>query len=199
MIFARDILSRQPGADIVFDVKSSRRLNALIGNYGGRPVLWKTGHSLMREKIRELDAPLGGEYSGHIFFNDRWFGFDDGMYAAARLVEILSLREQSLDEILDTLPTAVSTNEILIPVPEQRKFSLIDELTNSDAFKDCKLITIDGLRIEFGDGWGLVRASNTSAALTLRFEGTSEEDLKAIQQRLKDELLSIEPDLDISF
>ena len=199
MIFARDLLSRQPGADIVFDIKSTNRLKAFIGNYGGRPVLWKTGHSFMREKMRELDAPLGGEYSGHIFFNDRWFGFDDGMYAAARLVEIISLREQTLDEILDSLPTAFSSNEHLIQVPEQRKFSLIDELSDSDAFDDCKLITIDGLRIEFGGGWGLVRASNTSPALTLRFEGSSKEDLKDIRERLKAELLNIEPNLNIDF
>lgn len=199
LIFARDILSRQPGADIVFDVKSTRRLNALIGKYGGRPVLWKTGHSFMREKVRELDAPLGGEYSGHIFFNDRWFGFDDGMYAAARLIEIISLREQSLDDMLDTLPPAESSPEYRVPVADNEKFSLIETLSDSAAFDDCKLITIDGLRVEMGESWGLVRASNTSPQLTLRFEGSNKESLLAIKQRLKSALMDIKPDLTLEF
>ena len=199
MIFARDVLSRQPGADIVFDVKSTRRLNTLVGNYGGRPVIWKTGHSFMREKVRELDAPLGGEYSGHIFFNDRWYGFDDGMYAAARLVEIISLREQSLDDIVDTLPTGFSSNEYRVEVPEERKFTLVEELSSHGDFGDGKAITVDGLRIEFSDGWGLVRTSNTSASLTLRFEGASQEALDRIRETLKAELLRIEPDLTLDF
>ncbi|UTW44431.1 phosphomannomutase/phosphoglucomutase [bacterium SCSIO 12696] len=198
MIFARDVLSRQPGADVVFDVKSTRRLNALIGNYGGRPVIWKTGHSFMREKVRELDAPLGGEYSGHIFFNDRWFGFDDGMYAAARLVEIISLREQSLDDIVSTLPKAVASNEYRVTVPEADKFSLVEALANSEAFEDCKIIDIDGLRIEAGDSWGLVRASNTSAELTLRFEGNDEDSLQAMKDRLSSELLALAPQLTLN-
>ncbi|MDM3870539.1 phosphomannomutase/phosphoglucomutase [Porticoccus sp. W117] len=199
MIFARDVLSRQPGADIVFDVKSTRRLNALIGNYGGRPVIWKTGHSFMREKVSELDAPLGGEYSGHIFFNDRWYGFDDGMYAAARLVEIISLREQSLDDIYDTLPNAEASPEYRVQVPEQEKFALVEALADSDAFEDCKLITVDGLRVEDGDSWGLVRASNTSAEITLRFEGSDKENMLAMAERIKNELLGLKPDLSIDF
>ncbi|MCV6604466.1 MAG: phosphomannomutase/phosphoglucomutase, partial [Porticoccaceae bacterium] len=199
MIFAPDVLSRQPGADIVFDVKSTRRLNALIGNYGGRPVIWKTGHSFMREKVRELDAPLGGEYSGHIFFNDRWYGFDDGMYAAARLVEIISLREQSLDDIFDTLPSAEASPEYRVQVAEQEKFALVESLADSDAFGDCKLITVDGVRIEDGDSWGLVRASNTSAEITLRFEGSDEESMQSMAERIKNELLSIRPDLSLDF
>ena len=199
MIFARDVLSRQPGADIVFDVKSTRRLNALVGNYGGRPVIWKTGHSFMREKVRELDAPLGGEYSGHIFFNDRWYGFDDGMYAAARLVEIISLREQSLDDIFDTLPSAEASPEYRVQVTEQEKFALVESLADSEAFVDCKLITVDGLRIEDGDSWGLVRASNTAAEITLRFEGSDEESLQAMTERVKNELLGIKPDLVLDF
>ncbi|MGS2722886.1 phosphomannomutase/phosphoglucomutase [Porticoccus sp. GXU_MW_L64] len=199
MIFARDVLSRQPGADIVFDVKSTRRLNALIGNYGGRPVVWKTGHSFMREKVTELDAPLGGEYSGHIFFNDRWYGFDDGMYAAARLVEIISLREQSLDDIYDTLPGAEASPEYRVQVPEQEKFALVEALADSTAFEDCKLITVDGLRIEDGDSWGLVRASNTSAEITLRFEGGDQDSMQAMAERIKNELLGLKPDLDIDF
>lgn len=197
MLFARDVLGRQPGADIVFDVKCTRRLSSVIGAYGGRPMMWKTGHSHMREKVAELNAPLGGEYSGHLFFNDRWYGFDDGLYAAARLIEIISLREQSLDDMLETLPSIISTGELQIPVAEHRKFSLIDDLIAKGDFKDGKLTTLDGLRIDFASGWGLVRASNTSPALTLRFEGDTTEDLEAVRQLINEQLLAIEPSLPI--
>ncbi|WIO74395.1 phosphomannomutase/phosphoglucomutase [Porticoccaceae bacterium LTM1] len=198
MIFSRDVLTRQPGADIVFDIKCTRRLGAVIGSYGGRPVMWKTGHSHMRSKITELNAPLGGEFSGHMFFRDRWFGFDDGIYSAARLIEILSLREQTLDEIISTLPECVSTDELKLDVPEERKFALIDELLENGEFADAKITRIDGLRIDFADSWGLVRASNTSPALTLRFEGDTKEALNNARDLLMSQLQKVAPDLNLS-
>lgn len=198
MIFSRDVLTRQPGADIVFDIKCTRRLGAVIGSYGGRPVMWKTGHSHMRSKITELNAPLGGEFSGHMFFRDRWFGFDDGIYSAARLIEILSLREQSLDEIISTLPQCISTDELKLAVPEERKFALISELIANGEFADAKVTRIDGLRIDFADSWGLVRASNTSPALTLRFEGDTRQALNNTRDLLMSQLQKVAPDLNLS-
>ncbi|MCK7597949.1 phosphomannomutase/phosphoglucomutase [Microbulbifer sp. CAU 1566] len=197
MLLARDILARNPGSDIVFDVKSSRALADLVTQYGGRPVMWKTGHAPMKTKMLETGALLGGELSGHIFIKDRWYGFDDGIYAAARVLEIMALREQSLDELLDSLPQMVNTPEILLPVPEQRKFGLIDKLRKQGHFGDADLNTIDGLRIEFADGWGLVRASNTSAALTLRFEADDEQALERIRKIVAIQLQSIDPALKI--
>ena len=195
MLLARDILARNPGADIVFDVKSTRALANLVTQYGGRPVMWKTGHAPMKEKMLETGALLGGELSGHIFIKDRWYGFDDGIYAAARVLEIMALREQSLDELIDSLPQMVNTPEILLPVPEQRKFALITKLREQGHFGDADLNTIDGLRIEFADGWGLVRASNTTAALTLRFEANDEEALERIRKIVAVQLQSIDPAL----
>ncbi len=199
MIFARDLLARQPGADIVFDVKSTRRLGELISSYGGRPIMHKTGHSNIRRKIRETGAPLGGEYSGHIFFSDRWFGFDDGLYAAARLLEIMGLREQGLDDIVASFDAVVATPEIKVPVPDNEKFTLVDQLKKNAVFKHGTLIKVDGLRVEFPDGWGLIRASNTSAALTLRFEAKDEPALSKIQKLFKEQISSIAPDIELPF
>ncbi|WP_299585176.1 phosphomannomutase/phosphoglucomutase [uncultured Microbulbifer sp.] len=193
MLLARDILGRHPGENIVFDVKSSRSLEQLVSQYGGRPVMWKTGHAPMKTKMLETKAILGGELSGHIFIRDRWFGFDDGIYAAARLLEIMALREQSLDELLDSLPTMESTPEILLPVDEQEKFSLIEQLREQGDFANADINTIDGLRIEFSDGWGLVRASNTTSALTLRFEAENKEALERIRQIVMEQLKKIAP------
>lgn len=195
MIFARDVVSRHPGADIVFDVKSTNRLNSLISSYGGRPVMWKTGHSHMYNKILACEAPVGGEYSGHIFFHDRWHGFDDGIYAAARLVEIIAIREQGLDEMMASFESRHATPEIKINVAEEDKFGIMDKLLAKHAFKDGKISTIDGLRVELPDGWGLVRASNTSPALTLRFEANSIESLNNIQSLFKQQLENIDSNL----
>lgn len=195
MIFARDVISRQPGADVVFDIKSTRRLNNLISSYGGRPIMWKTGHSHMYNKILECDAPLGGEYSGHIFFRDRWHGFDDGLYAAARLIEIMSIREQGLDEIVSSFETTHATTEIKIDVADEEKFAIVDSLVSNHAFQDGKVSTIDGLRVDFPKAWGLIRASNTSPALTLRFEAESEEALEKIQSLFRQQLRSIDTNL----
>lgn len=185
MIFARDILSGHPGADIVYDVKSSRRLGNLISSYGGRPVMCRTGHSHIRNKTAELDAPLGGEFSGHIFFRDRWLGCDDALYAAARLLEVLNLREQDLDGVLATLETSVATEEIRLPVPEHDKFALVERARAAAKFEAAKMIDIDGLRVEFAEGWGLVRASNTESAITLRFEAQDQPQLDAIRARFQ--------------
>ncbi|WP_444899478.1 phosphomannomutase/phosphoglucomutase [Microbulbifer sp. VAAC004] len=193
MLLARDILARNPGETIVFDVKSSRSLAQLINQYGGRPVMWKTGHAPMKNKMLETKAILGGELSGHIFIRDRWFGFDDGIYAAARLLEIMALREQSLDELLDSLPQMESTPEILLPVEEQEKFSLIEQLREQGNFDNADINTTDGLRIEFSDGWGLVRASNTTSALTLRFEAENKEALERIRKVVMAQIKKIAP------
>lgn len=195
MLLARDILARNPGENIVFDVKSSRVLAQLVNQYGGRPIMWKTGHAPMKTKMLETGAILGGELSGHIFIKDRWFGFDDGIYAAARILEIMALREQSLDDLLDSLPQMTSTPEILVPVEEREKFALVEKLKEVGDFGEADINTIDGLRIEYADGWGLVRASNTGAALTLRFEAESDEILERIRRQVMAELKKVDPKL----
>lgn len=199
MLLAQDVVSRNPGADVLFDVKCSRSLNNVISSYGGRPIMWKSGHSFMKEKMAETGALLGGEFSGHIFFNERWFGFDDGMYAAARLIEILSTTDPNLDAQLATLPNCISTPEIKIAVDERAKFELIEKLSASAHFGDGKLTMLDGIRVDFPDGWGLVRASNTTPALTLRFEADNEAALLRIENLFKDQLSAVDPRLDFGF
>ena len=190
MIFARDILARNPGADIVFDVKSSKRLAETVRKHSGRPVMCKTGHAHVRKAVHHNKAPLGGEFSGHIFFNDRWKGFDDGVYAAVRLLEILCAQQdyQTLDSMVAGFSNSSYTPEILIPVDEAEKFSLIDTLVAGCQFNGAQVITLDGLRVEYPSGWGLIRASNTSANLTLRFEADDDKGLEDIRQRFRREL-----------
>tara|TARA_R110001592_G_scaffold356278_1_gene657840 strand:+ start:90719 stop:93190 length:2472 start_codon:yes stop_codon:yes gene_type:complete len=197
MIFARDVVSRHPGADVVFDVKSTNRLNSLISSYGGRPVMWKTGHSHMYNKILACEAPVGGEYSGHIFFHDRWHGFDDGIYAAARLVEIIAIREQGIDEMMASFESRHATPEIKLNVAEEDKFAIMDKLIAEHTFSEGKISTIDGLRLELPEAWGLVRASNTSPALTLRFEANSKAALNNIQSLFKQQLANIDSNLTV--
>ncbi len=199
MIYAQDVVSRNPGADVVFDVKCTRDLTQLITRHGGRPILWKTGHAFMKEKMAETGALLGGEFSGHIFFGERWYGFDDGMYAAGRLAEVLSTHGDSLDEVLDTFPATFNTPEILIPLPEKRKFPLIEKLIESARFPAGKVNTLDGIRVDFAEGWGLVRASNTTAALTARFEANSADALEAIKEEFRAQLAAVAPDLELNF
>ncbi|MEZ0121481.1 MAG: phosphomannomutase/phosphoglucomutase [Candidatus Reddybacter sp.] len=198
MIFARDVIGSYPETDIVFDVKSTRRLGNLINNYGGNPVMWKTGHSHIRRKISETGAPLGGEFSGHIFFNDRWFGFDDGLYAAARLIEIINQREQSLDQIIAGFETSVSTPELRVAIPDDQKFIIANKFAEG-VFPEAKRITIDGLRLEYPDGWALIRASNTSAHLTLRFEADDQQVLARLKHQLKQKLTLLLPDTKLPF
>ncbi len=199
MLFAKDIVSRNPGADVVFDVKCSRHLSTCVTSFGGRPIMWKTGHAPMKNKMVETGALVGGEYSGHIFIKDRWFGFDDGMYAAARLIEILSLQGESLDMIFDEFPESPSTPEVRISVDEERKFSIIEALKEHGRFEDAKLTLIDGVRADFPFGWGLIRASNTSAHLTLRFEADDEGSLHHIKSLFVKELRAIDNSIHVSW
>ncbi len=199
MLFAKDVLARHPGADVLFDVKCSRQLNQVISSYGGRPIMWKTGHSPMKAKMEETQALIGGEYSGHIFIKDRWYGFDDGIYAMARLLEIITLRDQNIDDIFAAFPQLYSTPELKVAVSEQEKFELISKITESGDFANGTITAIDGLRVDYTKGWGLVRASNTSPALTLRFEAESPEALEKIQQIFKRELLKVDKALAIPF
>ena len=199
MLFAKDILARHPGADVLFDVKCSRQLNQVISGYGGRPIMWKTGHSPMKAKMVETGALIGGEYSGHIFIKDRWYGFDDGIYAMARLLEIITLRDQNIDDIFSAFPQLVITPEIKVAVADNVKFELIKKLTATGDFQNGNITSIDGIRVDYSKGWGLVRASNTSPALTLRFEAESEEALTIIQQIFKRELLKVDATLALKF
>ncbi len=199
MIFAEDVVSRNPGADVVFDVKCSRNLTQLITRNGGRPVLWKTGHAFMKEKMAETGALLGGEFSGHMFFGERWFGFDDGMYAAGRLAEIMSTQGDSLDDIIDAFPATVNTPEILIPVAEQSKQPLMDRIIRNTDFSSGKINTMDGIRVDFSEGWGLVRASNTSPALTARFEATSADALEMIMSEFREQIALVDSTLELNF
>lgn len=199
MLFSQDIVARNPGCDVVFDIKSSQLLSQIISENGGRPIMWKTGHSHIKAKMHETQALLGGEFSGHIFFKERWYGFDDGLYAAARLLEILTLTGQTLDELVDALPSRVSTPEIKLATTEEQKFIFINQLIEKAEFPSGQRTTIDGLRIDFFDGWGLVRASNTAPVLTLRFEASNEEALERIKQQFKDELVKIDATLTLNF
>jgi len=182
MLFAEEVLSRNPGAEIIFDVKCTRNLFAWIRKHGGRPVLWKTGHSLIKSKLKETGAPLAGEMSGHVFFKDRWYGFDDGMYAGARLLELLS-RVENPTRLLESLPDSISTPELNIPLAaEGENHRLIAELQKSARFEgSTEINTIDGLRVEYPDGFGLMRASNTTPVIVLRFEADSVDALSRIQ------------------
>ncbi|MEP6389652.1 MAG: phosphomannomutase/phosphoglucomutase [Halioglobus sp.] len=199
MVFAEDVVSRNPGADVVFDVKCSRNLAQLITRHGGRPVLWKTGHAFMKEKMIETGALLGGEFSGHVFFGERWYGFDDGMYAAGRLAEILSTHGETLDDAIASFPQTVNTPEILVPVDERRKFKIVEQFAQQAEFVDGKVNTLDGVRVDFAQGWGLIRASNTTAALTARFEASDQSELDTIKQVFSSQLLNVDPDLDLDF
>jgi phosphomannomutase/phosphoglucomutase len=199
MLYAQDVVSRNPGADVVFDVKCTRHLSELVTLNGGRPVLWKTGHAFMKEKMKETGALLGGEFSGHMFFGERWYGFDDGMYAAGRLAEILSTHGESLDESIDKFPATINTPEIIIPVPDDYKFALVKKIIETADFSTGKVNTMDGLRVDFSNGWGLVRASNTGPALTARFEADTQENLEIIQDEFREHIALIDPDIELNF
>ncbi len=199
MLYAQDVVSRNPGADVVFDVKCSRQLSKLITRHGGRPVLWKTGHAFMKEKMKETGALLGGEFSGHMFFGERWYGFDDGMYAAGRLAEILSTHGESLDDSIAKFPVTINTPEIIIPVADSYKFELIEKIINNADFSSGKVNTMDGIRVDFSNGWGLVRASNTGPALTARFEADTQENLDIIQDEFRAQIALIDPEIKLNF
>ena len=194
MLFARDVLKRVPGGTVIFDVKCSQRLAPTIEEAGGVPLMFKTGHSLIKAKMKEIGAPLGGEMSGHIFFKERWYGFDDGTYAGARLLEILS---QSADgnAVLNALPTSFSTPELNVRCAEGEAHGLVDQLVARASFAaPAALTTIDGLRVDWPDGFGLVRASNTTPVLVLRFEGHTPEALQRIEAEMLALLRTVKPD-----
>lgn len=199
MLLARDVLARNPGSDIVFDVKCSRDLATLIAENGGRPVMCRSGHSWIKRRMKETGALLGGEFTGHICFQDRWFGFDDALYCAARLLEILGTEGRSIDELIATLPRGIATPEIVIPVPESDKFELMARIERHFSPEGARLVRIDGVRAEFRDGWGLVRASNTSASLACRFEAADERALTRIQERFREDLAVLLPECTIPF
>lgn len=199
MLFARDVITRNPGADVVYDVKCSRHLAQLVTSLGGRGVLWRTGHTHIKAKVAETGALVGGEFSGHMVFSERWFGFDDGMYAAARLAEIVGSGEGSLDALLKGLPRSASTPEIIIPVEERQKFHLVEAFQSQADFGDGRLNDLDGVRVDYPQGWGLLRASNTTAALTARFEGDDEVALQDIMNLFREQLARVHPDLDPNF
>ena len=192
MIFAQDVLSRNKGAKIIFDVKCSNLLSSTITNAGGQPVMSPTGHFHIKNALKESGAPLAGEMSGHIFFNDMWYGFDDGHYSAFRLIEILSQLNKPLSNIFDGLPKAFSTPEITIDVDENKKFGIVSSFVKNSVFPGGNKITIDGLRVNFPDGWGLLRASNTTPKLVLRFEAETSERLSKIQSLFLTQLKEID-------
>ncbi len=199
MLFAADVLKRNPGAEILFDVKCTRNLAPWIRKHGGKPTMWKTGHSLIKAKMKETGALLAGEMSGHIFFKERWYGFDDGLYAGARLLEFLS-GVPDINAALDELPDSVNTPELQIKLKEGENYALIEKLQKTARFPDAReVITIDGLRVEYADGFGLARSSNTTPVVVLRFEADDETALKRIQEDFRRVLHAAAPTAQLPF
>ena len=199
MLFADDVLSRNPGAEIIFDVKSTRNLFSWIRERGGKPTLWKTGHSFIKAKMRETGALLAGEMSGHVFFKERWFGFDDGLYAGARLLEYLA-KQPDLNATLHGLPDTVNTPELNIKMAEGEHYTLMDTLQKTATFPDAReVITLDGLRVEYVDGFGLARPSNTTPVIVLRFEADNAAALEKIQADFRRVLHDSAPGLALPF
>jgi phosphomannomutase/phosphoglucomutase len=199
MLLAMDVLSRQPGALIIYDVKCSRHVADVVAQYGGEPLMCATGHSLIKAKMKETGALLAGEMSGHVFFKERWYGFDDGLYTAARLLEILANDQRSSSEIFAALPDSINTPELTVPMAEGEPMRYMDRLLEVAQFEGASVITIDGMRVEFDDGWGLVRASNTTPCLVLRFEARDELALSRIQDDFRRVMLQADPSLSLPF
>ncbi|MBM4189859.1 MAG: phosphomannomutase/phosphoglucomutase [Betaproteobacteria bacterium] len=199
MLYAADMLARNPGATVIFDVKSTRNLSGWIRQHGGVPLLWKTGHSLVKAKMKETGALLAGEMSGHVFFKERWYGFDDGLYTGARLLEILS-KADDIDAVFAALPDSVSTPELNVKMNEGEPHRLIAHLQQSAVFPDAeRIIDIDGLRVEYADGFGLMRASNTTPVIVIRFEADNATALQRIQNTFRRLLLATAPHLQLPF
>ena len=199
LLFAQDVLAANPGAEIIFDVKCSRLLPRLIEAAGGRATMWKTGHSFIKSKLRQTGAVLAGEMSGHIFFNDRWGGFDDGIYSGARLCELLAADERQPGAVFAALPDSVNTPELRLEMAEGEHYRLVDALLAAAAFEDACVSRIDGLRVDFDDGFGLIRASNTTPTVIMRFEADNRRALAAIQQRFRALLNRVRADLVLPF
>lgn len=203
MLFAEDVLTRNPGAQILYDVKCTRHIAAWVKARGGVPTMWKTGHSLVKAKMRESGAPLGGEMSGHIFFKDRWYGFDDGLYAGARLLELMS-RVADPSAVLNALPQSTSTPELQLALSEGENFALIEQMQQpafvQQHFGDAEqVITIDGVRVEYADGFGLARSSNTTPVIVMRFEAETAAALGTIQAAFRRAITALKPDAQLSF
>lgn len=199
MLFSADVLSRNPGGKIIFDVKCTRNLAPWISQHGGTPVMWKTGHSFIKSKLIETQALLAGEMSGHMFFKERWYGFDDGLYAGARLLELLS-RENDIDATLNNLPDSLNTPELQVRVAEGENHALIAQLQRDAVFDNPQqIITTDGLRVEYSDGFGLARASNTTPVIVLRFEADNAAALQRIQEDFRRNILQAKPDAQLPF
>jgi len=199
MLYAQDLLSRNPGGEVIYDVKCTRNLPDIISKAGGKPTMWKTGHSFIKKKLKESGALLAGEMSGHIFFRERWYGFDDALYTAARLLEIVSATERSTEEIFGDLPDTVNTPELNIQFAEGEHYAFMDQLKQQATFDGAEMNSIDGVRADYPNGWGLVRPSNTTPVLVLRFEADSENDIRHVQNAFRQELLKVQPDLELPF
>jgi phosphomannomutase/phosphoglucomutase len=199
MPLAQQVLQTNKNATIVYDVKCSRYLKDLIEAYEGQAVMARTGHSLIKNKMKETNAALAGEMSGHIFFKDRWYGFDDALYAAARLLEILSQTNQSADSFFQQFPQGISTPELRITLPEEEKFKFVEKFKSQAQFEKAEMNYIDGIRVEKADAWGLLRASNTTPCLILRFEADSDEALSQLQEEFRQQILAINPQLQLPF
>jgi phosphomannomutase/phosphoglucomutase len=201
VMFAQDVLAKQPGATIIYDVKSSNLLAEAISRAGGEGLMWRSGHSIIKNKMKEVNAALAGEMSGHIFFKERWYGFDDGLYTACRLLELLASDplERTPTEVFSAIPNRENTPEILIDMDEDESRLFMQQLVDEAQFSGARMTTIDGLRADYPDGWGLVRVSNTMPGLTLRFEADTVEDLHYIQQQFKQKMLQVKPTLTLLF
>ena len=199
MLYAQDILARNPGGEVIYDVKCTRNLPEIISQAGGVPTMWKTGHSFIKKKLKESGALLAGEMSGHIFFKERWYGFDDALYTAARLLEIVSATERSTEDIFGDLPDTVNTPELNIQFAEGEHYAFMEQLKQQATFDGAEVNSIDGVRADYPNGWGLVRPSNTTPVLVLRFEADSEDDIRQVQDAFRKELLKVQSDLELPF
>jgi len=199
ILYARDILKKTPGAHFIYDVKCSQTVETEINRAGGKAEMWKTGHSFIKARLRETGAELAGEMSGHVFFNDHWYGFDDGLYAAVRLLHILANDTRNASEVFADLPDTVNTPELGLTMVEGEHYRLMDELVANAVFPDAKVSKIDGLRVDFDNGFGLVRASNTTPKLVLRFEADTENNLDAIMERFRSLINTTRPGLNLPF
>jgi len=199
MLYAADVLERKPGAQIIFDIKSSTNLEKVIKKLGGQPLMWKTGHSFIKAKMRETGAELAGEMSGHIFFKERWYGFDDGLYSAARMLEILSKHEQIASDVFGSLPDSCNTPELQIQFTEGEHYKFMEKFKQEADFPGADISTIDGMRVNYAEGWGLIRPSNTTPCLVLRFEANTEAVLEEIQNTFRKQILKVDSTLELPF